>query len=187
MFALRSLKLAGAAILAVGAALPALAAADDAVLPPAVASALAKTRAELHDTSDLPAPVVDMLSKARDDCPAGFKDDGAVQQTSLTGDGKPSYIMDPHKLACAGSPHLFSGDGPSSIELFVTLPSGQVVHTGGVVALAYTIQPGPDGGAPIIAFETHADGERAGTISFYRWDGQNFNMLRRQSMDIPPE
>jgi hypothetical protein len=141
----------------------------------------------LHDTSNLPTPVVDMLEKAKDDCPAGFKDDGAVQQTSLTGDGKPSYIMDPHKLACAGSPHLFSGDGPSSIELFVTLPSGKVVHTGGVVALAYTIQPAPDGGAPIVAFETHADGERAGTISSYRWDGQNFNMLRRQSMDIPPE
>ncbi len=166
-------------------AAPARAADDGANLPPPVADALAKARRDLQG-GNLPPPVAEMIVQAREDCPAGFKDEGAVQSVSLTGDGRPSYILDPHRLACAGSPHLFSGDGPSSIELFVTLPSGQVVHTGGVVALAYSVQPSADGGAPILAFETHGVADRAGTISAYRWDGKNFSLLRQQSMAMPP-
>ena len=51
------------------------------------------------------------------------------------------WVQDPatpdHDADGQGGQHsfMFVGDGPSSIELFVTLPSGEVVHTGGVLAL----------------------------------------------------
>src|SRR5271167_2807245 len=72
-----------------------------------------------------PAPVANWLAQAKQDCPAGFQANNPIQTLSLTGDDRPGFIADPHRLACAGEPHLFSGDGPASIELFVTLPSGE--------------------------------------------------------------
>jgi hypothetical protein len=134
----------------------------------------------------LPGPVADWLVQAKEDCPAGFQSQDAVQSVSLTGDGRPSFIANPHRLTCAGEPHLYGGDGPASIELFVTLPSGEVVHTGGVLALGYQIQDAPGGGAPIIAFTTHESAVPTGSIDDYRWDGRNFALLNRQSMAQPP-
>jgi hypothetical protein len=135
---------------------------------------------------DLPGPVNDYLAQAHQDCPVGFEAKGAVEQVDLTGDGRPGYIINPHRMACAGSPHLFGGDGPASIELFVTLPSGELVHTGSVLALGYRIEPGPQGGPPTIAFQTHDEADRAGSIDHYRWDGRNFALLDRRSMAAPP-
>ena len=137
--------------------------------------------------ANLPGPVADWLAQAKQDCPAGFEArDGAVQTVELTGDGRSGYIIDPHHLVCAGSPHLFIGDGPASIELFVTLPSGEVVHTGAVRALDYRIEPSTQGGPPILAFETHEESERAGSVDKYRWDGKNFALLTKSSMAAPP-
>jgi hypothetical protein len=136
--------------------------------------------------ANLPPKIVDYLAQARQDCPAGFQARGAVEEADLTGQGRPAYIVNPHRMVCAGSPHLFGGDGPASIELFVTLPSGELVHTGGVLALGYRIDPSPQGGAPIIAFQTHDTGERAGSVDRYRWDGRNFALLERHSMAVPP-
>jgi hypothetical protein len=135
---------------------------------------------------NLPQPVADWLKQAKDDCPAGFQAQNAIESVSLTGDGRPGFIANPHRLSCAGEPHLYGGDGPASIELFVTLPSGAVVHTGGVLALGYRIEDAPGGGAPIVAFTTHESSERAGSIDDYRWDGRNFALLNRQSMAQPP-
>ena len=135
---------------------------------------------------NLPGLVNDYLAQARQDCPAGFQADGAVEQVDLTGDGRQGYIINPHRMVCAGSPHLFGGDGPASIELFVTLPSGELVHTGSVLALGYRIEPGPQGGVPTIAFQTHDETDRAGSIDHYRWDGRNFALLDRRSMAAPP-
>jgi hypothetical protein len=135
----------------------------------------------------LPALIAQYLDEARQDCPAGFQAKGAVEKADLTGDGRPGYIVNPHRMVCAGSPHLFGGDGPASIELFVTLPSGELVHTGGVLALGYRIEPGPNGGeAPVIAFQTHDEADRAVSIDHYRWDGRNFALLERRSMAAPP-
>ena len=160
---------------------PGLFAASLLAIVPAVAGAAVPAGA------DLPGPVAAWLSQARQDCPSGFQARGdAIRPFSLTGDGRPGYIADPHKLSCASEPHLFVGDGPASIELFVTLPSGEVVHTGGVRALGYQVMPAPQGGAPIIAFQTHGEGDAVGSIDDYRWDGQNFAMLNRQSMARPP-
>lgn len=135
---------------------------------------------------NLPPAVTHWLDQARADCPSGFQAKGAVELADLTGDGRPGYIVNSHRLACAGSPHLFGGDGPASIELFATLPSGELVHTGGVLALGYRIEPSPDGGAPLLVFQTHDANERAGSIDRYRWDGKNFAMLRRNSLAAPP-
>jgi hypothetical protein len=138
------------------------------------------------DPANLPKPVADWLTQARDDCPAGFQVQDAIQTLSLTGDGRPGFIANPHRLSCAGEPHLYGGDGPASIELFVTLPSGEVVHTGGVLALGYQIQDAPGGGAPVIAFLTHNSDAATGSIDDYRWDGRNFALLNKQSMAEPP-
>ncbi len=135
---------------------------------------------------NLPQPVGAWLAQAKQDCPAGFQSDNPIETLDLTGDGRPGYIANPHRLSCAGEPHIFVGDGPASIELFVTLPSGEVVHTGGVRALGYQIMPSPQGGAPILAFQTHEDNERAGSIDTYRWDGHNFTLLNKAPMSAPP-
>jgi hypothetical protein len=136
--------------------------------------------------ADLPPPVAGWLAQAQQDCPAGFHDGGAIVTAPLTGDGKPGYIADPHKLTCAGEPHLYGAGGPASIELFVTLPDGQVVHSSGVLALGYQIVEG-EGGAPVIAFQTHNLADRAGSIDSYRWDGQGFTLISQRSMALPPE
>jgi hypothetical protein len=133
-----------------------------------------------------PAPVARWLQQAQQDCPAGFQAHDPIQAVSLTGDGRPGFIADPHRLTCAGEPHLFVGDGPSSIELFVTLPSGEVVHTGGVLALSYQVMSSPQGGPPTLVFQTHDPSERAGSVDSYRWDGQNFAILNKQSLAVPP-
>jgi hypothetical protein len=138
-------------------------------------------------TADLPGPVADWIAQARRDCPGGFHADGAVQSVSLTGDGRPGYIADPHRLACDQSPTLYGGLGPASIELFVTLPSGQLVHSAGVLALGYRVAPSPDGGLPIVIFDTHGAGERAGSADNYRWDGHNFTMIDHRSLALPPD
>lgn len=135
---------------------------------------------------NLPGPVNDYLEQARQDCPVGFQAKGAVEEVDLTGDGRPGYIINPHRMVCAGSPHLFGGDGLASIELFVTLSSGQLVHTGAVLALGYRIESSPKGGPPIIAFQTHDEADRAGSIDHYQWDGRNFALLDRRSMAAPP-
>ncbi len=135
--------------------------------------------------SDWPTPVADWLDQAKRDCPAGFQDRGAVDVQSLTGDGQPGYIADPHKLTCAGSPHLYGADGPASIELFVTRPSGQVVHAAGILALGYKVVT-PAGGPPVLAFETHNAADRAGSIDSYRWDGSGFTLINQSSMAEPP-
>ncbi|MDB5395999.1 MAG: hypothetical protein JWM91_3505 [Rhodospirillales bacterium] len=152
------------------------------LLPATVADAKERQPAE----ASFPQPVAAWLAQARQDCPAGFQNHNAVESIDLTGDGRPGYIANPHNLVCAGEPHLFSGDGPASIELFVTLPSGEVVHTGGVRALGYQVMPSPQGGAPTLAFQTHEENERAGSLDTYRWDGHNFAMLNRNSMAAPP-
>ncbi len=136
--------------------------------------------------TNLPPPVAAWLSKAKQDCPTGFSADNPIETLDLTGEGRPGYIANPHRLSCAGEPHLFVGDGPASIELFVTLPTGEVVHTGGVRALGYQVMPGAGGGAPTLTFQTHEDGERAGSIDAYRWDGHNFALLNKSSMAAPP-
>lgn len=136
--------------------------------------------------TNLPQPVAAWLAQAKQDCPSGFQNKNAVESADLTGDGRPGYIANPHNLVCAGEPHLFSGDGPASIELFVTLPSGEVVHTGGVRALGYQIMPSPQGGAPTLAFQTHEVAERTGSVDTYRWDGHNFALLNKNSMAAPP-
>ena len=150
-----------------------------------LAAPLAPAKQPTADAS-LPQPVAAWLDKARQDCPNGFQNRNAVEAVDLTGDGRPGYIANPHSLVCAGEPHLFSGDGPASIELFVTLPSGEVVHTGGVRALGYQVMPGPQGGAPTLAFQTHEENERAGSVDSYRWDGHNFELLNKSSMATPP-
>ena len=148
--------------------------------------AFAIFRSAVADVSvALPQLVVDWIAQAKSDCPGGFADHGAVKQVDLTGDGRPGYIADPHALSCAGSPHLFGGSAPASIELFVTAPAGNVVHTGGVLALGYHIQPSA-GGPPEIVFETHNLQDDAGSFEAYRWDGHNFAMLSHTSMAIPP-
>jgi hypothetical protein len=136
--------------------------------------------------TNYPAPVAKWLAQAKQDCPAGFQANNPIQTLSLTGDGQPGFIADPHRLVCAGEPHLFSGDGPASIELFVTLPSGETVHTGGVRALTYQVAQSPQGGAPTLTFETHDPAERAGSVDAYRWDGRNFALLNKTSMAYPP-
>jgi len=136
--------------------------------------------------ADLPAPVADWMAKAQRDCPSGFADKGAVQTADLTGDGRPGYIIDPHRLVCAGEPHLFVGDGPASIELFVTLPTGEVVHTGGVLSLAYQVAPSGEGGPPVLSFQTHDPKSPTGSVDSYRWDGQNFALIGQRSMALPP-
>jgi len=135
--------------------------------------------------AELPQPVTDWLAQAKSDCPGGFADHGAVRQADLTGDGRPSYIADPHALSCAGSPHMFGGSAPASIELFVTAPSGNVVHTGGVLALGYRIDAAA-GGPPAIIFDTHNKEDEAGSFDVYRWDGHNFQMIQHTSMAAPP-
>jgi hypothetical protein len=134
----------------------------------------------------LPPPVAAWLDQARQDCPAGFQAKDEVEEADLTGAGRPGYIANPHGLTCAGEPHLYGGDGPASIELFVTLPSGEVVHAGAVLALGYQIQPSGDGGPPVIAFQTHEDGDRSGSVDEYRWDGRVFALQNRNSMAAPP-
>ena len=134
---------------------------------------------------ELPQPVTNWLAQAKSDCPGGFADHGAVKEADLTGDGRPSYIADPHALSCAGSPHMFGGNAPASIELFVTNPAGGVVHTGGVLALGYRIDPSPSG-PPAIVFDTHNKEDEAGSFDIYRWDGHNFQMIRHSSMAAPP-
>ncbi len=136
--------------------------------------------------ANLPQPVAAWLTQAQHDCPQGFENRNAVESADLTGDGRPGFIADPHKLVCAGEPHLFQGDGPASIELFVTLPTGEVVHTGGVRALGYQVMPGPQGTPPTLAFQTHEDGQRAGSVDSYRWDGRNFTLLNKSAMAYPP-
>jgi hypothetical protein len=133
-----------------------------------------------------PIPVTHWLDQAKQDCPKGFAAHDPIQTLSLTGDGRPSFIADPHKLTCAGEPHLFVGDGPASIELFVTLPSGEVVHTGGVRALSYEVVQNPQGGAPTLNFQTHEAGAPTGSVDSYRWDGRNFTVMNRASMAYPP-
>jgi len=133
-----------------------------------------------------PGPVAHWLEQARQDCPAGFAAHDPIQTLSLTGDGRPGFIADPHRLTCAGEPHLFIGDGPASIELFVTLPSGEVVHTGGVRALSYQVVQSPQGGPPTLNFQTHDVGQPAGSVDSYRWDGRNFAVMNRSSMAYPP-
>jgi hypothetical protein len=139
------------------------------------------------NAADLPGPVADWIAKARQDCPKGFSDAGAVEKIPLTGDGRAGYAIDPHKFACDAAPGLYGGLGPASIELFVTLPSGQVVHAGGVVALGFKVTPYPDGGAPVIAFDTHEVKERAGSVDRYRWDGSRFAIMDRRSLALPPD
>jgi hypothetical protein len=160
------------------------------MLAPLALVVLAGTAALAKETqpveANLPQPVVAWLAQAKQDCPAGFQNQHAVEVVDLTGDGRPGFIVNPHNLVCAGEPHLFSGDGPASIELFVTLPSGQVVHTGGVLALGYQVMPSPRGGAPTLAFQTHEEGERAGSVDSYRWDGRNFALLNKNAMSKPP-
>lgn len=134
---------------------------------------------------ELPQPVANWLAQAKSDCPGGFADHGAVKQADLTGDGRPAYIADPHALTCAGSPHMFGGSAPASIELFVTAPSGDVVHTGGVLALGYHIDSSP-AGAPTIIFDTHDERDEAGSLDAYRWDGHNFQLISHKSMVAPP-
>jgi hypothetical protein len=158
-------------------------------LAPASVMALAATVAFARQAPadiNYPAPVTRWLEQARQDCPAGFATHDPIQTLSLTGDGRPGYIADPHRLTCAGEPHLFIGDGPASIELFVTLPSGEVVHTGGVRALSYQVMPSPQGGPPTLNFETHDMNQPAGSVDSYRWDGRNFALLNRSSMAYPP-
>src|SRR6201996_1864134 len=133
-----------------------------------------------------PGPVAHWLEQAKSDCPAGFAAHDPIQTLSLTGDGRPSFIADPPRLTCAGEPHIFIGDGPASIELFVTLPSGEVVHTGGVRALGYQVVQSPQGGAPTLNFQTHDAGAPAGSVDSYRWDGRNFTVMNRASMAYPP-
>jgi hypothetical protein len=147
----------------------------------AVANAATGTVADNY-----PAPVAQWLQQAQQDCPAGFQAHNPIQSVSLTGDGRPGYIADPHRLTCAGEPHLFIGDGPSSIELFVTLPTGEVVHTGGVLALSYQVMQSPQGGAPTLVFQTHGASERTGSMDSYRWDGRNFAVLEQRSLAVPP-
>lgn len=133
-----------------------------------------------------PQPVTEWIAQAQQDCPAGFADRGAVQTADLTGDGRPGYIADPHRLMCAGSPRLFGGQAPASIELFVTAPAGNLVHTGGVLALGYRIEANPQGGPPSIVFETHNLKDEAGSFDIYRWDGHNFALVTHRSMAAPP-
>jgi hypothetical protein len=158
-------------------------------LAPASALALAATFASAREAPaqmSYPGPVARWLDQARQDCPAGFQSHDPIQTLSLTGDGRPGYIADPHRLTCAGEPHLFIGDGPASIELFVTLPSGEVVHTGGVRALSYQVVPSPQGGPPTLNFDTHDPSQATGSVDSYRWDGRNFALLNRSSMAYPP-
>jgi hypothetical protein len=158
-------------------------------LAPASAMALAATFAVAREAPaqmSYPGPVAHWLDQARQDCPAGFQSHDPIQTLSLTGDGRPGYIADPHRLTCAGEPHLFIGDGPASIELFVTLPSGEVVHTGGVRALSYQVMPSPQGGPPTLTFDTHDPDRATGSVDSYRWDGRNFALLNRSSMAYPP-
>lgn len=158
-------------------------------LAPAVAFAVIATAAfarEAPAQTNYPGPVARWLEQARSDCPAGFAAHDPIQTLSLTGDGRPGFIADPHRLTCAGEPHLFVGDGPASIELFVTLPSGEVVHTGGVRALGYQVTQSPQGGPPTLNFQTHDDGQPAGSVDSYRWDGRNFALMNRNSMAYPP-
>src|ERR1700759_2971089 len=96
-------------------------------LAPASAMALAATVPfAAQAPTNYPGPVARWLEQAQSDCKQGFAAHDPIQTLSLTGDGRPGYIADPHRLTCAGEPHLFIGDGPASIELFVTLPSGEV-------------------------------------------------------------
>jgi len=143
------------------------------------------TAAAADEASSFPQPVADWIQQARTDCPGGFADRGAVHEADLTGDGRTGYLADPHLLSCAGSPHLFGGTGPASIELFVTAPSGAVVHTGGVLALGYHIEPAPSG-PPTIVFDTHDIKDETGSFDAYRWDGHNFAMVDHKSMAAPP-
>lgn len=151
----------------------------------AVAAAISFAPKAPADTS-YPGPVAHWLEQAKQDCKQGFSAHDPIQTLSLTGDGKPSFIADPHRLTCAGEPHLFVGDGPASIELFVTLPSGEVVHTGGVRALGYQVVESPQGGAPTVNFQTHDNGAPTGSVDSYRWDGRNFTVMNRASMAYPP-
>src|ERR1700730_10740091 len=85
-------------------------------------------RAAVPAAGAYPGPVAAWLAKAQQDCPGGYAmHDGAVQSLDLTGTGAPGWVIDPHHLSCAQEPHIFQGDGPASIELFVTLPGGEVV------------------------------------------------------------
>jgi hypothetical protein len=160
------------------------------VLALAIGGAKAARPAQQADAAQqapsLPPAVAAWLDQARQDCPAGFQAKDEVEEADLTGTGRPGYIANPHGLTCAGEPHLYGGDGPASIELFVTTPSGEVVHVAGVLALGYQIEPSTDGGPPIIAFQTHEDGDPSGSVDNYRWDGRAFQLLSRNSMAVPP-
>jgi hypothetical protein len=145
----------------------------------ATTSGLALARAPADDRGSLPPPVAEYLAQAERDCPAGFRAGHAVQTVDLTGEGQPGYVIDPHKMSCAGSPHLFGGTGPASIELFVTLPSGKVAHRGGVLALSYTVDPAPAGGPPVLEFVTH-NTAGPGSIDSYRWAGHEFNLINHR-------
>jgi hypothetical protein len=134
-----------------------------------------------------PPAVAEYVDQARRDCPAGFQAGQAVETADLTGSGQPGYIVDPHKMSCAGSPHLFGGSGPASIELFALNGAGQVAHKTGVLALAYKIVPAEAGGAPVIAFTTHNTTDAAGSIDSYRWNGTDFGLISHRSMAGPPE
>ncbi len=158
-------------------------------LAPASVVLLATTGAFAKQTpvdANLPQPVAAWLTQAQRDCPAGFQAQNPIQSVDSDRHRAAGYIADPHRLVCASEPHLFSGDGPASIELFVTLPSGEVVHTGGVRALAYQVMPSPQGGPPTLAFQTHESAERTGSVDNYRWDGHNFALLNKNSMARPP-
>ncbi len=151
-----------------------------------VESRAASTIADAANDGNFPPAVANWLDEARRSCPVGFEAKGAVEQADLTGEGRPAFIANPHRLSCAGSPHVFGGDGAAPIELFVTLRSGETVHAGSVLAIGYKIRPSPNGGAPVIEFQTHDPDERAGSFDRYRWDGRSFSMQGRNSMAAPP-
>ena len=155
-------------------------------LLPCVAAHAEQAYAPQAYATRFPPPVTEWLEHARQDCPAGFAAQNPIQTVDLTGDGRPGYIADPHRLTCAGEPHLFIGDGPASIELFVTLPSGEVVNTGGVVAFGYRVIPSPQGTPPTLSFQTQGSGGLPGNVDDYRWDGSNFTVLNRSAMEAPP-
>ena len=74
-------------------------------LAPASVIALAATFAVAHAApadTNYPAPVANWLAQAKQDCPAGFQANNPIQTLSLTGDGRPGFIADPHRLVCAG-------------------------------------------------------------------------------------
>jgi hypothetical protein len=137
-------------------------------------------------SASYPPAVQQWLDQARSDCRAGFAAHNPIQTVdNLGGGGRPGYIADPHRLTCAGEPHLFIGDGPASIELFVTLRSGEVVHTGGVLAFGYQVSNSGRGPATV-SFRTQGTGGAPDTVDDYRWNGNNFTILNRSASAAPP-